>query len=79
MSERRKEIYVSGEVLHSLIMLARAQNGDDENPQRRVTADEIADKILRAHIKETYPQLTAHQKAVDLMEKETIASLSKKP
>ena len=78
MSERRKEIYVSGDVLHSLIMLARAQNGDDENPQRRVTADEIADKILRGHIKEHYPQLEAHRKTVDKMENELIESLRKK-
>lgn len=75
MGERRKEIYVSGDVLHSLILLAQAQNGDAEDMQRRVTADEIADKILRGHIKEKYPQILEHEKHVAKLQREVIATL----
>lgn len=74
---RRNEIYVSGDVFKSLLLLAKAQSGDIE-AERRVTSDEIADQILRQAIREQHPQLLEYQKKLDKLEQETVESLRQK-
>ena len=73
MSIRRDPIYVSIEVWRWLRLLAKSESIPEEN--RIMTADEIADTLLRQAIREQHPQLSAHQKEIDKLEKQLIETL----
>src|SRR4030095_17215448 len=77
MSIRREPTYLSSDVWRALWLLARAKGTqmDDQGLTKIPSADEMADTILRYAIKEKYPQLLEHQKAVDRMEKELIKAI----
>ena len=75
MKLRDKPLYISYEVWRALWLLAKSEAQSDEG--RIVTADEIADQILRQSIREQYPQLMMHQAEIDEMEKKLIESLKK--
>ncbi len=75
MRIRGKEIYISSEVWRWLYLLSKAESDPENN--RIMTADEIADTILRQAIREQHPQLAEHQNAIDKMERELIKKLSK--
>jgi hypothetical protein len=71
MSIRRDPIYLSYDVWRELRLLAKAQT-DEGNI---VSADQVADEMLRQMISEKYPQLGEHQKKVGKMERELIKTL----
>jgi hypothetical protein len=77
MSIRREPTYLSNDVWRALWLLAKARGGqtDEQGLTKIASADEMADSILREVIKEKYPQLLEHQKAVDRMEKELIKAI----
>lgn len=81
MSMRRETIYVSTEILRSLIILAKAQSGYQEEGGTRniTTADDIAEKLLREAIKEKYPDLIIHLREVGKLQDELIKRLGAKP
>lgn len=70
---RRDPIYVSTDVWRWLRLLAKSESIPDEN--RIMTADEIADQILRQAIREQHPQLAEHQKEIEKLEKQLIRTL----
>jgi hypothetical protein len=78
MSYRQAEVHVSYEVLDSLWLIAKANPtvgvaaGD---PDRKSTADAMADELLRKLIKEKFPQLSEHRKKVAADERELIKTL----
>jgi hypothetical protein len=80
MSIRREPTYLSSDVWRSLWLLAKARGRemDDQGLQKIPSADEMADSILREVLKEKYPQLLEHQKAVERMEKELIKGIGGK-
>jgi hypothetical protein len=73
MSDRRYSIYITGDLLHSLAMIAGKRPVNEDNT--RPTAESIAEEMIRAAIKEKYPQLLEHQKAVREMERELMKQL----
>jgi len=75
MKLRDKPIYLSYEVWRALWLLAKSEGPAEEG--RSVTADEIADQMLRQAIREQYPQLMTHQAEIDKLEKKLIESLKK--
>lgn len=75
MSIRRDPIYVSLEVWRWLRLIAKSEGAPEEG--RIVTADEIADHILRQSIREQHPQLAEHQKEIDKLEKQLIETLQR--
>lgn len=70
---RSNPIYLSVEVWRWLRLLSKAEAIPEEN--RIVTADEIADTILRQAIREQHPTLMEHQKQIDKLEKDLIEEL----
>jgi hypothetical protein len=73
MSIRRDPIYLSYDVWRELRLLAKAQT-DEGNI---LTADQVADEILRQVLTERYPELREHEKQVANMEKELIKTLGR--
>jgi len=73
MTIRSNGIYLSSEVWRWLRLLAKAGSIPEEN--RILTADEIADQILRQAIREQHPQLAEHEKELDALEKKVIKTL----
>lgn len=73
MSIRRDPIYIQGDVWRALRLLAKAQSAPEEG--RIYTVDEIANGMLLKGIREAFPQIFEHQKAVDKLEKEIIKTL----
>jgi hypothetical protein len=73
MTIRRDPIYLSTEVSRALWILAHARSPEDGS--RIMTADEMADTILREAITQKYPQLLEHQKRITKMEAELVKSL----
>ena len=71
MSERRKEIYVSNDVWKAYWMLAKSKTSEGHI----VTVEDVADDVLRQHIKNKYPQLFAHQQQMTKLQREVIATL----
>ena len=71
MSIRRDPIYLSYDVWRELRLLAKAQT-DEGNI---VTADQVADDMLRQVLTERYPQLQKHQKDVAKLERDLIKTL----
>jgi hypothetical protein len=71
MAIRRDPIYLSYDVWRELRLLAKAQT-DEGNI---VSADQVADEMLRQILSEKYPQLGEHQKKVVKMERELIKTL----
>ena len=74
MGIRRDPIYVSNAVWRALYVLAQSRFGksDEQGQVRTVTADEMADTLLRETLEEHYPQIFDHQKQVAKMEKDLI-------
>ena len=77
MSIRREPTYLSTDVWRSLWLIAKAHppKTDDQGFSKIATADETADELLRGLIKDKYPQLLEHQKAVERLEKELLKTL----
>jgi hypothetical protein len=73
MTIRSEPIYLSREVCRALWLLAQAKAPIAED--HHVTADEMADYLLRQLIKDKYPQLFDHQKQIDKLEQELIKNL----
>ena len=73
MSIRDKPLYLSYDVWRALWLLSRSESSEC----KIVTADEIADQILRQSIREQHPQLMTHQAEIDKLEKSLIESLRK--
>ena len=72
---RSDSIYLSTDVCRALWVIAKSKSPEDGS--RIMTADEIADGMLRESIAQKYPQLFEHQTRVAEMEKELVKSLSK--
>ena len=74
---RRYQIYVNGEILKSLSLIAKTQSGktDDQGMVTNCTAEDVAESLLKSVLKEKYPQLTEHFKTVDKLEKEVLKTL----
>jgi hypothetical protein len=68
---RRDPIYLSYETWRELRLLAKAQTSDGNI----MTADQVADEILRQVLTERYPELRQHENEVAKMEKELIKKL----
>ncbi len=79
MSIRRDPIYVSTEVWRWLRLLAKADNAKGKNQEVNdmgiITADGIADQILRQAIREQHPALVEHTNQIEKLEKEIIKTL----
>lgn len=75
MTIRREPTYLSTEVWRALWVLAKSMRPEDGEPGRVMTADHLADDLLRATIRDKFPQLLEHQKAVEKLEKELIKTL----
>ena len=77
MSMRRYQIYVSGDILKSLSLIAKTKSGqtDEQGMVRSCTAEDVAESLLKSVLKEKYPQLAEHFKTVNKMEKELIETL----
>jgi hypothetical protein len=73
MSERRNTIYINGDILHSLWLIAKSRPPDADN--RYATAEDVAEEMIRATIKEKFPQLAEHRKQVDKLERELLKTL----
>ena len=73
MSERRFQIYIAGDILHSLNLIARSRPPSEEN--RFSTAEDVAEEMLKSSFKEKYPQLAEHQKMIAKMERELLKTL----
>jgi hypothetical protein len=71
MPIRRDPIYLSYETWRELRLLAKAQTSDGNI----MTADQVADEILRQVLTERYPELRQHENEVAKMEKELIKKL----
>jgi hypothetical protein len=69
---RRDPIFLEYDVWRELRLVAKAQT-DEGNV---VTADQVANDLLRVVLTERWPQLQAHQKQVAKLEKELIKTLS---
>jgi hypothetical protein len=69
--ERPNSIYVSYEVRKALWLIAKS--GDAKG--QKLTADEIADRILSNNIKENHPQILEHLRDIQKMEKELLKTL----
>lgn len=72
MAIRRDPIYLSYGTWRALKLIGKARS-DEGNI---VTADQLADEMLQALLKEKYPQLTEHQKKVEKLERDLIKSLN---
>jgi hypothetical protein len=71
MSIRRDPIYLEYDTWRELRLLAKAQT-DEGNI---VTADQVANDMLRKALTDSYPQLQEHQKQVAKLERELIKTL----
>ena len=76
MSIRRETIYISTDTWKACLMIAKASS--IPHAQTTVTADLIADRLLREAISEHYPQAFEHQKKIDQLEKELLKDLGKR-
>jgi hypothetical protein len=72
----RYQIWIEGDLLHSLMIIAQTPPPKEDN--RYSTAEDIAEEFLRTALKEKYPQLLDHQKAINKMEKELLKTLGGK-
>ena len=78
---RRDPIYISSDVYRWLRLLAKAKLPTAEYETnfgaelRKVTADEIADQILRQSIREQHPTLQEGLREIEKMEKKIIENL----
>ena len=77
MRIRSSPIYLSADVWKGCWLIAQSKGTqtDEQGLSRVTTADEMADNLLRELLKEKYPALMEHQKAVEKMEKEVIKTL----
>ena len=75
MNIRTDSIYLSTDVCRALWIIAKSKPLPDGGSI--MTADEIADGLLREAIAQKYPQLFEHQTRIAEMEKELVKSLSK--
>lgn len=71
MSIRRDPIYLEYDVWRELRLIAKAQTGEGNI----VTADQVANDLLRVTLTERWPQLLEHQKQVAKMERQLIKQL----
>ena len=78
MPLRREATYLTVETWKSCWLIAKSLAGklDDQGLARTITADEVADTLLRDAIKEKYPQLLEHQKEVQKLERELFKTLA---
>lgn len=74
MSIRRDPILLSYDTWRWLRILAKSESSPEDG--RIMTADEMADNLLKQVIKERWPQLMEHAKQVDKLEKELIKTLN---
>ena len=74
MSIRREPTYLSTEVFKACLLLAKFRTDDVHN----MTADEVADTILRDAIEDQWPQVFEFQKQVAKQERELIKQLGGK-
>ena len=71
MAIRRDPIFLEYDVWRELRLVAKAQT-DEGNI---VTADQVANDLLRVVLTERWPQLQQHQKEVAKLEKQLIKTL----
>lgn len=74
MSFRRDPTYLSYDVWRALHLITKA-NQIADIPGKSMTVESLVDEILRREITEKYPQVFAHQKQIDKLEKELIKTL----
>ncbi len=74
MSIRRDPILLSYDTWRWLRLLAKSESSPEDG--RIMTADEMADNLLKQVIKEKWPQLMEFQKETDKREKELIKTLN---
>ena len=72
---RREPTYLSTEVFRACWLIAQSGSSKLDDPSRVVSADEVADTLLRDLLKEDYPEVFEHQKQVKKMETELIKTL----
>jgi len=75
MNIRREPTYLSTEVWRALWLLSKAKSPEPNEGGHIVTADQMADDLLRETLKEKYPKLLEHQKAVEKLERELLKTL----
>jgi hypothetical protein len=77
MSERRYQIYVTGDIIKSLSLIAKHESGKPDNQGIPITygVEDIAERLLKKLFADKYPQLLAHQKAVKELEQELLKTL----
>jgi hypothetical protein len=73
MSDRRYQIYISGDLVHSLALIAQSRPPSEE--KRFSTVEDVAEEMLRMSITTKYPQLAELGKTVAKLEKEVIQTL----
>ena len=77
MNLRREGTYLSNDVWRACRLIAKSKGTitDEQGLQRTVTADEIADDILRRVIKAEYPQTLEYLKQTAKLESELVKQL----
>jgi hypothetical protein len=77
MTPRREQLYISSDVVSDLWLIIKKHPPkiDDQGFERIINPDEMADEILRSVIREKYPQISEHRKAVRAMERELLKTL----
>ena len=79
MNLRREPTYLSSDVWRACWLIAKWRSGklDDQGMARTTSPDEIAVELLRAQLKQYYPQLLEHQKHIEKLEQELVKTLEK--
>lgn len=77
MSERRYQIYVTGDILRNLALIAKHESSkpDNQGLTTKYGVEDIAERLLKKLFKENYPQLLKHQQTIDALEKEVLETL----
>jgi len=75
MNIRRDPIYLSSEVWRACWLLAKARSPEPNEGGHIMTADQMADDLLRDILNEKFPKLLEHQKTVEKMERELLKNL----
>ena len=70
---RRIQIYVSSEVFGQCLLVAKSKSDE----WHKFTVEDVIEDFAKSAIKEKYPKIIEHDKAVDKQEKELLKLLCK--
>jgi hypothetical protein len=74
MSERIKQIYVSAKTKRRLYWISKLINGDI-SADRKITQDEIADRMISEGIEKAYPNIITLEKRLNALEDQLVCEL----